>query len=148
MENSNLNNQVHSIFRGRWAWGMRLNVIFVVLLGSAGIAAWQHDNTQESVSIVPQFREERAAPSATTEPTTTPYTNISAPFSTPTPLVAKQPDPFKALLKAQENSTLPTVTVQPVQQNQQAIQDPFRQFVEESKHENSTVLISPFGSQK
>ncbi|MDP2783742.1 MAG: hypothetical protein Q8O38_04010 [Sulfurimicrobium sp.] len=81
-------------------------------------------------------------------PTTTPDANIAATNSTPTPFVAEQPDPFKALLKAHENSTLPTVTAQPAQQNQQAIQDPFRRFLEESKHESSTVLISPFGSQK
>lgn len=127
---------------------MRLTVIFIVLLGSVGIAAWQHDNTQEGVSIVPQSREEQAAPSATTAPTTTPDANITATYSTPKPFVAEQPDPFKALLKAHGNSTLPVVTAQPAQQNQQVIQDPFRQFLEKSKHESSTALISPFGSQK
>jgi hypothetical protein len=127
---------------------MRLIVIFVVLLGAAGIAVWPRDNAQEGARIAPQSWDERAAPNAApatlagavglqsdTHLQATQNADTAAIHSTP--LVSDQSDLSKAIMEAHRNV-----------QNPHVIQDPFKQAMEESKQKNSTALISPFGSRK
>lgn len=122
---------------------MRLIAILVAVLGSAGVVVWQQSSTQESIGMVSQ----QVPASVAAAPTATSHANIAATYSSPTPGVAVQPDPFKDLLAAYKNSK-PAVTEQPVQQNLHAIPDPFKKFIEEARNERPAALASPFGSVK
>lgn len=129
-------------------WNMRLIVIFMALLGVAGIVVWQHDNAGENARIVPQSRDERAAPSATPatlagavglQPDTHPHVaqDADAAATHGTPVVSGQSDLSKAIMEAHRND-----------QNPPVIQDPFKRALEESKLKNSASPVYPCSSRK
>jgi len=129
----------------------------VALLISTGLWIWQLDNKEYVANPVPitgnfgfqsdappqASHGELSRPPSTALPASTAETN-----STATPLASGQADPFRAFLETRGNVQLFPASEQQVQQSPQAIQNQFKQALEEAKRKSAAAVVSPFGSSK